>query len=216
MSHYLEIKSLTFSREEKVILDDISLHVERGESLAIMGESGGGKTTLLRLIAGLEKIQKGEVNLDGKTIASTAHHTPPQKRNIGFVFQQPSLFPHLTVAKNIAFGVPHMAKKECLELVEEYAQKVGVMTLLASYPDELSGGQQQRVALARALICKPRLLLLDEPFSSLDKEARASLRSDVKQLLKGEGMTSIIVTHDEQEGDDFSTRLLMLRRKKLA
>lgn len=210
----LSVENLGFSRGKIQILEEVSFTIDSGKSVALLGKSGCGKTTILRLIAGLEKMQEGVIKLDGNIIADATHHKPSQSRSMGMVFQAPSLFPHLTVAENIAFGVKNLKKKERDELVKRYAEKVGMEDHLLSYSDEISGGQQQRVALARALICKPSLMLLDEPFSSLDKEAREQLRVDVKQLLQEENVTSILVTHDEEEAIFFASQILRIHDKK--
>jgi iron(III) transport system ATP-binding protein len=182
-------------------LDNVSLSVEPGESIALLGPSGCGKTTLLRAIAGLERSVSGSVFIDDQLVTGNQASgqkvwVPPEKRKIGMVFQDWALFPHLTVAKNVAYGLPKKGS------AEQVAQSLALVELGGTedrMPTTLSGGQQQRVALARALAPKPRVLLLDEPFSNLDTSLRSELRTEVHRLLLDLGITSIFVTHDQEE-----------------
>jgi iron(III) transport system ATP-binding protein len=178
-------------------LREAELSVAEGALLALLGPSGCGKTTLLRLIAGFETPDAGEIHLRDRLIASPGRSVPPEKRRISMVFQDFALFPHLSVAANVAFGLPKGAKKT--SRVADLLSLVRLEGLESRMPHELSGGQQQRVALARALAPEPELLLMDEPFSNLDPAVRADVRREVRQLIRDVGITAIIVTHDQEE-----------------
>jgi iron(III) transport system ATP-binding protein len=179
------------------VIIDLDLEVPDGAVVVILGESGSGKTTLLRMIAGFERPDRGTISIDGDLVDSARLFVRPEKRRIGYVAQEGNLFPHLTVAKNVAFGVPRGPRRA--ERVDALLELVGLSHLGARYPHQLSGGQQQRVALARALAPDPKVVLLDEPFSSLDAGLRASLRYDVIRILRDQGTTTILVTHDQAE-----------------
>ena len=180
-------------------LRGISLDVQRGEVLSILGPSGCGKSTALRLIAGLEAPDEGQIWLDGRRVAAHDTWVPPEKRRVGLVFQDYALFPHLTVGKNIAFPLSGWPSNKRKQRIKELLHLVGLEGIDGRYPHELSGGQQQRVALARALAPEPDVVLLDEPFSSLDAENRAVMRDQVHAILKGLGSTVVFVTHDQEE-----------------
>lgn len=179
------------------VLDGLDLVVPDAAVVTVLGESGSGKTTLLRLIAGFERPDAGTIVIDDEVVDSSRRFVPPDRRRIGYVAQEGNLFPHLTVAKNVAFGLSrsHRSSKRVQDLLD----LVGLGDLAKRYPHELSGGQQQRVALARALAPRPRLVLLDEPFSSLDPSLRSSLRFDVMRILRDRRATTIFVTHDQSE-----------------
>ena len=181
------------------ILTDVCVSAPQGSSLSVLGPSGCGKTTLLRLLAGLQTINSGTVHLDGERVASDGFSTPPEQRNIGLVFQDWALFPHLTVLENIVFGLNRSERKIPSTQTMELLEMVGISELADRLPSSLSGGQQQRVALARALAPQPSILLLDEPFSSLDTGLRVEVRSEVADLLKMLNVTSVFVTHDQDE-----------------
>jgi len=183
----------------QAVVRDLSFVLEPGEISCLLGASGCGKTTVLRLIAGFEAPAHGEIRLQDELVASATRHVPPEKRRIGMVFQDYALFPHLTVAANIGFGMRDVDERERRQRVGELLDLVGLGGQGAKYPHELSGGQQQRVALARALAPRPHLLLLDEPFSSLDVELRERLSLEVRGILKATGTTAILVTHDQHE-----------------
>ncbi len=178
-------------------VDRASFQVGKGELLTLLGPSGCGKTTILRLIAGFEKLDHGKIEIGGAEIASTNYHLPPEKRRVGMVFQDYAIFPHMTVGKNVRFGVGKGKGAE--QKVTEMLALVGLDGLADRMPHELSGGQQQRVALARALAPNPAVLLLDEPFSNLDASLRTQVRIEVRDLLKRSGATAIFVTHDQEE-----------------
>jgi len=192
------------------VLEQLSLTLNRGDIGCVVGRSGCGKTTLLRAIAGFVPVASGTVAIDGHVIASAHLSTPPEKRGIGLVFQDYALFPHLTVAQNVAFGLRLQngaTRERTAERTSQMLDLVGLASLGARYPHELSGGQQQRVALARALAPHPALLLMDEPFSSLDVELRQRLSQEVRQILKASGTTAILVTHDQQEAFAIADRI---------
>jgi iron(III) transport system ATP-binding protein len=187
-------------------LDGASLEVQPGELFALLGPSGSGKTTLLRLIAGFERPDSGVVEIAGRRVAGEGTWVEPEHRRIGMVFQDDSLFPHLTVAKNVGFGV-----RDDRERVREALELVELAHRADSHPGELSGGERQRVALARALAPRPDVVLLDEPFSSLDASLRGQLRRDVARILKASGATGLLVTHDQEEAFAVADRLAIIR-----
>jgi iron(III) transport system ATP-binding protein len=181
------------------VLDGITFSLRRGEIGCLLGASGCGKTTALRCIAGFETVSAGAIRLDGTTVADSAYSMPAEQRRVGMVFQDYALFPHLDVAANVAFGLHGMARAQREQRVGEVLETVGLAQAGRRYPHELSGGQQQRVALARALAPQPALLLLDEPFSNLDVSLRERLGAEVRDILKQQDTTAILVTHDQHE-----------------
>lgn len=181
------------------MVDGLSLHLAPGKIGCLLGPSGCGKTTVLRCIAGFERLDRGVIRVGGELVSGPASHVPTEQRRIGMVFQNYALFPHLSVAANIAFGLQSMNSGERARRVDELLVLVGLASSGRKYPHELSGGQQQRVALARALAPRPRLLLLDEPFSSLDVDLRERLAAEVGAILRAEGTTAVLVTHDQHE-----------------
>lgn len=196
-------------------VDGLDLDVRRGEVLCLLGPSGCGKTTLLRLIAGFERPDAGRVEVAGKLVASESVMVRPEHRRIGFVFQDFALFPHLTVAANIGFGLDRLKAAARRERVGRMLELTGLQAEATRYPHELSGGQQQRVALARALAPQPALLLLDEPFSSLDAELRERLSLEVRRILVATGTTAILVTHDQREAFAMSDTIGVMRRGRI-
>ena len=193
-------------------VDGVDLEVAPGEFLAVLGPSGCGKTTLLRLIAGFERPDAGGIEIAGRVVAGPRRLVPPEQRRIGMVFQESALFPHLDVAGNIGFG---LARRERAARVDELVALVGLAGLQHRMPYELSGGQQQRVALARALAPDPSLVLLDEPFSSLDATLRAQLRVEVREILRSAGATAVFVTHDQAEALEISDRVAVMRAGRI-
>ena len=179
------------------VVQDVTFQVEKGHILALLGPSGCGKTTTLRLVAGFEILNSGSVAIDGALVAGGGLHVPPEKRRVGMVFQDYAIFPHMSVAQNVGFGLPRSAGQQ--QRVAKMLDFVGLDGLGERMPHELSGGQQQRVALARALAPEPSVLLLDEPFSNLDATLRAEVRHEVKDLLRRSATTAVFVTHDQEE-----------------
>lgn len=186
-------------RDLHEIVHALSFTLARGEIGCLLGPSGCGKTTVLRAIAGFEPLQAGRITLGGREISSPSFTAPPETRQVGVVFQDYALFPHLSVADNIGFGLRKLAKPQRMQRVRALLILVGLSAQGDKYPHELSGGQQQRVALARALAPKPDLLLLDEPFSNLDVDLRERLAAEVRDILKASGTTAVLVTHDQHE-----------------
>ena len=207
--------SKTFHDGMLPVVNGLSFEVGEGELFALLGPSGCGKTTALRLIAGFMQPDRGSIRLDGRLLADEHTFVPPEKRGIGFVFQDYALFPHLTVAQNVAFGLKGVKRTERDARVREVLKLVGLEGLEARLPHALSGGQQQRVALARALAPRPRLLLLDEPFSNLDALFRHEMRDRVRAILKAEGVTAVLVTHDQEEALLFADRLAVMQSGRL-
>jgi iron(III) transport system ATP-binding protein len=195
----LEVENLRHSYGEQEVVRGVSFSVSRGAIGCLLGPSGCGKTTVLRCIAGFESLQEGEIRLAGRVVSGAQVMLPPEKRRIGMVFQDYALFPHLSVAGNIAFGLHAAGADERAARVQELAKLVGLAAALEKFPHEISGGQQQRVALARALAPRPELLLLDEPFSNLDVDLRERLSHEVREIIKASGATAVLVTHDQQE-----------------
>jgi iron(III) transport system ATP-binding protein len=189
------------------VLDGLSLSLERGEIGCLVGSSGCGKTTLLRAIAGFLPVSVGTIEIDGLAVSGPHFTAPPEKRGVGLVFQDYALFPHLNVADNVAFGLRALRSSARRERVAEMLALVGLAAEARRYPHELSGGQQQRVALARALAPRPALLLMDEPFSSLDVDLRQRLGQEVRRILKASRTTAILVTHDQQEAFAIADRV---------
>jgi iron(III) transport system ATP-binding protein len=191
--------SVRYAGQTGAAVDGVSLGLRAGDIGVLIGPSGCGKTTLLRAVAGLERASSGSISLDGELVSDARHHMPAEQRRIGMVFQDYALFPHLDVGRNVAFGIAKLPRGEREQRVAEVLKLVGLDGLQTRYPHELSGGQQQRVALARALAPKPRLLLLDEPFSNLDVDLRERLAHEVRAILKAAGATALFVTHDQLE-----------------
>jgi iron(III) transport system ATP-binding protein len=194
-------------------VESFSLEVPAGRILALLGPSGCGKTTVLRLLAGFEKLDGGEIEIGGEGVAGSGRHLPPEKRRIGMVFQDYAIFPHLTVAENIGFGLN--GRHDSDDRIEYLLGFVGLEGLGHRMPYELSGGQQQRVALARALAPNPRALLLDEPFSNLDATLRTEVRAEVRELLRQSGTTTIFVTHDQEEALFFGDLVAVMRSGRI-
>ncbi|WP_135805473.1 ABC transporter ATP-binding protein [Halorussus marinus] len=191
-------------------VDSLSLTVREGELLTLLGPSGCGKTTTLRMMAGLERPDAGSVRLAGETVADGSTHVPPERRDVGLVFQDFALFPHLTVAENVAFGLTDATDDEKDRRITELLDLVDLAAHREATPDELSGGQRQRVALARSLAPEPDILLLDEPFSNLDVRLRVEMREEVRSILKEAGVTAVSVTHDQEEALSISDRVAVM------
>jgi iron(III) transport system ATP-binding protein len=210
----LALRTLALTKHfgEVTAVDAVDLDVRDGEFLAVLGPSGCGKTTLLRLVAGFERPDGGGVELGGRVVSGPRTWVAPEDRRIGMVFQESALFPHLDVAGNIGFGLPRHGREE---RVAEMVALVGLSGLQRRMPHELSGGQQQRVALARALAPDPTVILLDEPFSSLDATLRAQLRVEVREILRRAGATALFVTHDQAEALEISDRVAVMRAGRI-
>ncbi len=194
---------------------DISLKVKKGEILALLGPSGSGKTTVLRLIAGFESPDEGTILLKENEVSQPGVSLPPERRGVGMVFQDYALFPHLTVERNISFGLIHMSHDDRKKKVSDILALVGLSDYRNRYPHELSGGQQQRVALGRALAPDPAVILLDEPFSSLDPDMCVRMREDVSSILRETGSTAILVTHDHEEAFSMADKVALLNNGRL-
>ncbi|MBC8259097.1 MAG: ABC transporter ATP-binding protein [SAR324 cluster bacterium] len=210
----IECRNLSKSYGTLEAVSDFNLSLEEHEFLSILGPSGCGKSTLLRLIAGLEVPSQGRVFLQQREISAEKIILPPERRNFGMIFQDFALFPHLSVASNIAYGVTG-TRSEKQKRVRELLELVSLPHLAAKMPHQISGGEQQRIAVARALAPWPRLILMDEPFSNLDYQLRLQLRSDIHDILKHEGVATILVTHDQVEAITFSDRVLLMHNGKL-
>lgn len=195
----LALAGVSHTYQQKATFSQLSFSLSKGQIGCLLGPSGCGKTTALRCIAGFEQISSGSIYLNGKLVSSSDFQLPAEQRQIGMVFQDYALFPHLSVEKNIAFGLHAMERKLRQQRVDELLEVVGLQAFKKAHPHELSGGQQQRVALARALAPKPDLLLLDEPFSNLDVALRERLGLEVRDILKQQNATAILVTHDQNE-----------------
>ena len=206
----LELSNVTKAFSEETAVDGISLDVERGELLTLLGPSGCGKTTTLRLLAGLETPTGGEIRLNDERVATADGATDPENRDVGIVFQDFALFPHLSVRENIAFGIEDMDDVDTKARVDELLELVDLPGHGEKSPDQLSGGQKQRVAVARSLAPEPEVLLLDEPFSNLDVRLRVEMREEVRSILKEAGVTAISVTHDQEEALSISDRVAVM------
>lgn len=211
----LDVQHISVAYQQQTAVDALSFQLERGEIGCLLGPSGCGKTSVLRAIAGFEPIKTGSITLGDKNLSDTYHTVPTQKRKIGMVFQDFALYPHLTVFQNIAFGIAHITKAEQNDRVNTLLSLVNLNDFKDRYPHELSGGQQQRVALIRALAPEPDLLLLDEPFSSMDVTLREKLASELRALLKQTGMTAILVTHDQTEAFAMADSIGVMHQGKL-
>jgi iron(III) transport system ATP-binding protein len=210
----LECNGIALSFGVTPVLVDLDLEVPEHSIIAVLGPSGSGKSTLLRILAGFERPQSGQVTLAGRVVDGLGRHVPPERRRIGYVPQEGALFPHLTVQRNVGFALPRGQRRG--ERVRELLDLVGLADLGRRYPHELSGGQQQRVALARALAMKPPVVLLDEPFSSLDAALRVSVRADIARVLRESGTAVVLVTHDQQEALSIADQVAVLRDGRIA
>ena len=211
----LVLRDIRHSYGSGAVVDGASVDAAPGEIIALFGPSGCGKTTLLRIAAGLERLQEGSVELEGATLANSQLHVPPEKRPIGFVFQEYILFPHLTVRKNIAFGLGFLAPPARAERIDAELNAVELAGLGDRYPHQLSGGQQQRAALARAFARRPRAMLLDEPFASIDVTLRQKLRAEMRRLLKARATPTILVTHDPAEAIELGDRIAVMKNGRI-
>ncbi len=209
----VELKSVSKRYGAVAAVDGIDLQVQAGEFLTLLGPSGCGKTTLLRIIGGFEMPERGAVMLDGLNVTGV----PPHRRSVNTVFQSYALFPHLTVTENVGFGLKmqRVAAAEAAKQIQEVLELVALGGLGDRKPNQLSGGQRQRVALARALVCRPRILLLDEPLAALDAKLRHTMQRELKSLQRRLGITFILVTHDQQEALAMSDRIALMREGRI-
>ena len=215
MSHLI-IKDLAYQYNATQVLSELNLNVEQDEIVCLLGASGCGKTTTLKAIAGILQPDQGYMSIDSKVVNDSGLFVAPEKRNIGMMFQDYALFPHLTVSDNIAFGLSNMSKAQKRERVDEMLSLVKLDGCAKRYPHQLSGGQQQRVAIARALAYKPSLLLLDEPFSNIDTQVRFELIADIRRIIKAQQVSAVFVTHSKEEAFAFADTLAVMHGGKIA
>ncbi len=199
----------------RAAVDGVSLEVMAGEVVCLLGPSGCGKSSTLRIAAGVERQDTGRVLIDGAVVSDAGTHLPPERRSVGLMFQDYALFPHLTVAENVAFGLRGTGKRGRQGFVSDYLARVGLGGYEAKYPHQLSGGEQQRVALARALAPKPRVMLMDEPFSGLDTRLRDNVREETLRILKDEGTAVLLVTHEPDEAMHMADRIALMRAGRI-
>ena len=207
----LEIRNLVRRFDGRRVVDGVSLTIAAGQVTCLLGPSGCGKSTTLRMIAGVEMQDEGEIWVDGKLICDTVIRVPPERRQIGLMFQDFALFPHLSVADNVAFGLRGASSEERRARVEELLARVDLLRHIDNYPHQLSGGEQQRVALARSLAPRPRIMLMDEPFSGLDNRLRDGIRDDTLGLLKEENTAVLLVTHEPEEAMRMADEIALMR-----
>lgn len=212
----LQLSGVAHSYGDNLALEHIDLEIAPREIVCLLGRSGCGKSTLLRVAAGLERPQAGTVAIDGVGMTGPGVHVPPERRGIGFVFQDYALFPHMTILKNVTFGLTRLPAAEAREAALAALARVGLERYAEKYPHELSGGEQQRTALARAIAPRPGILLMDEPFSGLDRRLRDEVRSETLAILRETRATSIIVTHDPEEAMQLADRIVLMRGGRIA
>jgi iron(III) transport system ATP-binding protein len=215
MAFRLEVEELFCGYAAEPVVRGLSMAVEEGALVCLLGPSGCGKTTVLRAIAGFEPVRQGEIRIAGTVVSRPGYTLAPERRRVGMVFQDYALFPHMRVADNIQFGMRGRSRAEQAAATRELLGLVGLHEVAARYPHELSGGQQQRVALARALASDPAMVLLDEPFSSLDVDLRERVSGEVRDILKARGITGVLVTHDQHEAFALGDRIGVMRDGRL-
>ena len=215
MTSKLDVEKLDAGYEDLQVLNQISFSLRPGEIGCVLGPSGCGKTTVLRAVAGFEPAWRGRILIDDTVVSSRKFNLPPEKRNIGMVFQDFALFPHLRVEDNVRFGLKGLNRREQQTRIQEMLAIVGMPAYAQAYPHQLSGGQQQRIALARALAPRPRILLLDEPFSNMDVELREQLAREVRSILKQENNTAMLVTHDQNEAFAMADQICVMNEGRI-
>ena len=213
MKEFLKVKNVNLSFNNNEILKELNLTIDQGNFVAITGASGSGKTSLLRVICGLESPNQGEIILDNSLLLNKEIFIPTEKRNIGLVIQEKVLFPHLNARQNIEFGISSKTDKQ--NLSDEIMEKLNIKQLAEKYPHELSGGESQRVALARSIVMKPKLLMLDEPFTGLDKDLKMKIYPEIKSILQASKITALMVTHDLNEVKALADKCFNLESGKL-
>ena len=213
MKDFLKLKNINLTFGKEKILDGLNLSINKGQFIAITGVSGSGKTSLLRIICGLERPNDGEVHLDSNILLNDKISIPTEKRNIGLVIQEKVLFPHLNVKKNIEFGISTKNNKQ--DISKDIMEKLNILDLAKKYPHELSGGESQRVALGRSIVMKPKVLMFDEPFTGLDKELKIKIYPIIKSILLKNEITAIMVTHDLNEVKALADQCYNLKNGKL-
>lgn len=212
MTTTLNLHQVNSDYQGQQVLKGLDLTLAQGEILALLGSSGCGKTTLLRAVAGLQAISQGEIQINGKTVSGAGQFVPSEQRGIGMIFQDYALFPHLTVAENILFGVAKLTAAQRKARLDDMLALVKLEGLAKRYPHELSGGQQQRVSIARALAYEPQLLLLDEPFSNIDAQVRHSMMAEIRSILKQRNVSAVFVTHSKDEAFVFADTLAIFNQ----
>ena len=215
MQPLLSINNISCRYHDQVVVQAFNLQVEKGSIACLLGPSGCGKTTVLRAIAGFAPIASGTITLRDKVVSRPGYSLAPEKRKLGLVFQEYALFPHLNLEKNVLFGLRNHSKQQKQQRVQEMLALVGMADLGQRFPHELSGGQQQRIALARALAPQPDLILFDEPFSNLDVDLRERLGIEVQGILKQQGVTGILVTHDQHEAFAICDQIAVMREGRI-
>lgn len=213
MKEFLKVKNVNLSFNNNEILKELNLTIDQGNFVAITGASGSGKTSILRVICGLESPNQGEIILDNSLLLNKEIFIPTEKRNIGLVIQEKVLFPHLNARQNIEFGISSKTDKQ--NLSNEIMEKLNIKQLAEKYPHELSGGESQRVALARSIVMKPKLLMLDEPFTGLDKDLKMKIYPEIKSILQASKITALMVTHDLNEVKALADKCFNLESGKL-
>ena len=206
----LEFLNISHKYDKKIILNDFSMKLDTGEVVSLLGPSGCGKTTLLKLASGIEKLQKGQIKLNDEIVSSINFHLNSDKRQIGYVFQDCALFPHLTVMDNIFFGIKKNNIEKILQKIQKLMDEIDISNLANSYPHELSGGQQQQVALIRAMAADPKIIFLDEPYSNLDARLKEKIRDQMLHILREHKISALLVTHDPEEAMFMSDKIGVL------
>jgi len=215
MNYLLELNNIECRYDNNTVVKDFSFRVRENHLICLLGPSGCGKSTILRAIAGLEPVYAGEIQIAGETVSTANYSMPPNNRKLGMVFQDYALFPHMNIQDNICFGIRNSSSQNKRKLTEEMLEIVGLEGYEHRFPHELSGGQQQRVALARALAARPKLILMDEPFSNLDIELRERLSLEVRNILKAQKLTGVMVTHDQSEAFAMADKIGVLHNHEL-